>query len=335
MAEDFQLAYRLVEPGEEEKVRGLFEEVFRKPMSMDHWMWKYRNGLFGEAVNIVAVNGEGEIVGHFGAQPAPFQSGGTAYRAAQLMDGMLKRDYRAKGLYVKLCEEFFRICDERGLELVFGFPEERMFHVVCCFKEPFKADDIYQYAKDLRGGGKPRTWKGLADGILARLGAGAFRLDPMEAGDPRASRLWESFQRSCPVGIVRTRDYLRWRYDDHPEFRYLKLAMNWRGGGGELPVAYWVVREDGPRAWLLEGFCRTPLAFYWRVGLMRLESFLAARGVRELVAFTPRWHFTRRILEETGYAPSFQGRLAARMGPGTPREITRGWYFACGDHDAF
>lgn len=349
-----QLTYRLSQPGDEHDICRLFEEIFGKPMSFDRWRWKYRNNFFKNSLNILAVDSEGKIVGHFGAQELPFQREGNRLRVGELEDGMLRKEFRSQGHYVQLCHEFFKICDDAGFQLLFGFPTERMFYVVS-LGGFFMADKIYRFTKEpassdahpfkdwirslrdlmrSRGSQPAKTllrsaWRASSQ-LLNRM---LFRIEEIPAGEPEVAKIWEDFRRSCPLSLDRTRDYLHWRYDLHPDFRYLKVAVYRRGG--RTPLSFWVVRIEGNLAYLLEGFSRSPLAFLWPAGLDKLEVLLARQGVSELVGILPQWHPTYRMLLDRGYKTVLERRLAGRLGYGTPMEATQGWYYTYGDHDDF
>lgn len=319
---EFQFKYRLYEPGDEHGICRLFGEVFGKPMSLEQWRWKYRRSPFGEALNLVALNSEGEIIGHYGCQPLPFQCRGIAYKAGQLTDGMLKKEYRGKGLFLELCRKLFQACDETGFRLLFVFPTERMFHVVS-LAGFFPVDEIHPFEKTLASGVCRTSY---FDRFL-------FRIEEIKAEGFPTEELWTDFKSSCPCSLDRTQGYLRWRYDLHPHYRYLKIAV-YRRPWGRTPVSFWIARIEGNKAYLLEGFCRSPQDPE-DCDPNPLESFLTGLGISHVSAVVPLWHPMSRMFRKGGYQSAFAGRLACRLGPGAPHEMIQRWYYTYGDHDDF
>jgi hypothetical protein len=160
-----------------------------------------------------------------------------------------------------------------------------------------------------------------------------FRIEEMAGGNPHASDIWKTFKALCPISLERTQDYLHWRYDLHPDYHYMKYAVFWRWGGA--PLSFWVARIQGDVAYLLEGFCRQPFGFLWSSGLDKLEILLARFGTNRIAAILPTGHPTTQILREKEYETFLEGRITARLGYGTPHEVTQNWYYTYGDHDDF
>gem|GEM_PF-6142085 len=320
------LHYRLYRPGDERPVRGLFERVFGKPMSPEHWRWKYRRGPLGEGLVMVGVDGVGEVVAHYGVQPLPFQIRGRSCKAGQLTDGMIRADYRGCGRFLELCRRLLPLCDEKGFELLFVFPAARMFRVMQ-LAGFFLADRVHRFAKKLTLPNRSFL------SSLSSLGRRFSRVELLEAGEPSVASLWRDFRSRCSCSLERTREYLRWRYDLHPSREYLKCGV-FPSGGGE-PASFWAVREDEDAAWLLEGFGRDSDLKRWGKDLEAVERFLAGRGASELRVALPLEHPLAELLSRRGYEATLEAALAARLAPGATPEPLDGWYYSYGDHDDF
>lgn len=108
-----------------ESIRKLFYKCFGKEMSIEEWIWKYKNSPWGSSA-IVALD-ENNIVAHYGGIKMKFSFREKVLTSYQFCDVMTHPEYR--GLFVsktpiivKLGEMFYK---ENEMDFAFGFPSIR------------------------------------------------------------------------------------------------------------------------------------------------------------------------------------------------------------------
>jgi Acetyltransferase (GNAT) domain len=92
---------------------------------------KYATSYTGvEHVGFLAYNREGQVVGYNGVVPCFIEYEGKKILAAQATDYMTHPDYRYKGMLIELSNRTFTLCQELGITLLFGFPNQHSYHGV-------------------------------------------------------------------------------------------------------------------------------------------------------------------------------------------------------------
>jgi hypothetical protein len=71
--------------------------------------------------------GTNEIAAYYGVFPTLLSYNGNTYLVAQSGDTMTHPKHQKKGLFVKLANLTFQFCNENGIELIFGFPNENSY----------------------------------------------------------------------------------------------------------------------------------------------------------------------------------------------------------------
>jgi len=105
----------------------LFCTVFDKKTPYDFLYKKYNTGYLGgglKYVGFVAFNQNQEAVSYCGTIPFAFKINGQSYIGAHSCDHMTRSDARKKGLFVKLNDLSDALCEELGIDFVFGFPNQ-------------------------------------------------------------------------------------------------------------------------------------------------------------------------------------------------------------------
>ena len=284
----------------------LFLEVFREEREERVWSWKF----FDEArpgASFVCEAG-GRIVAHCGGTPVRFRDGSSEYPAFQSVDFMSSSAYAGGigggGVFVRTVHEFFRqMCGEGGkAQLVYGFPGER-----------------HRLLGERLLGYSPIEPVGELS-----LDSTAANISP----DELTEKVLSSFDKGqFPLGGVRDRPYLRWRYLTHPVHRYTYLAMRSTFFGSKVAA---ILRETDQCFYLME------LGGELTTGALRtLASSLRRLGKPVRGWFSPG-HRLAFALREAGFTfrerdhylecRYFSKRLQPRSGE---------FYYTLGDYDVF
>ncbi len=139
-----QLTYRAYQPGDETQILSLFKLVFRREMSEQFWKWRYLDNPFGQALSMLALDGE-KLVGHFAVLPMAVQFGGRIFRAIFPVTAMTHPDYAGQGIFTRLITTTYEFCRRAGFTLVYGFFNRTLCRGFSCLacpcpSHPFNGD---------------------------------------------------------------------------------------------------------------------------------------------------------------------------------------------------
>ena len=207
------------------QVCDLFSLVFGHPVTPPQWRWKYQQGPRLGALNLVAHDMQGRLVGHAGAIVFTGSFRGRVLPMAQVCDIMVLPDARGglgqQGTYPSLIEALRLQLQARfpGV-LAYGFPGKRPFRLGERIGFYRRFYDIQESTLDAAAvpSGWPLPW----------------RVVPADWGAVSLESVWSRWGPLQPGPMVaRTADYLAWRYRDHPQHSYQLWACRrwWRDAG--------------------------------------------------------------------------------------------------------
>lgn len=245
-----------------EQALQLWRDVFQKPRSMEHWLWRFRGTPYTDKVYAtVAVTPEGRVVGHYTAMPVKINHHGRPFPGCQGMDAIVHPDYRGQNIFIQT----ERLCYERmaadGIKLTYGVPHYNSYPGFTRYMKWLHIVHLREFWSriDWRESIERRIpIPPLARALNRAIAAWKrFRLDRFPKGwvkglhvDPELhwsdtapdayDTLWARNRSYEVLSIWKDAEYFRWRYDRHPDltFRYAFLKK------GERIVAFTVVRID-------------------------------------------------------------------------------------------
>ena len=265
-------------PGDETAIRALFGEVFGSPMSEAFWNWRYRDHPAGPPMIMLAWDGD-RLAAHYAASYAPLLIEGEPRLSALSMTTMTHADYRGQRLFEKTASALYEDISARGIASVWGFPS-RSSNI------PFR--------------GK-LGWAGIADiPLLSRA------LTPEEdfstEGVTEVERLGPDFSAAprmpAQISADRRSDYLAWRIDQNPVYRYIRLALTEAGDcAGYAVLKHW---KDGEfDLVLLEAADAGSCGRLVQACLATVQ----ARGGQRLNCWSLAHRSERIVLERAGFLP--------------------------------
>jgi GNAT superfamily N-acetyltransferase len=227
-----------------EQMLDLFRVSFRRDMAAELWDWKYLRSLGAphHPEVVVAMDG-GRVVG-----AAPFVAGemwvgNRKAKAALHCDSMVHPEYRGAGLFESMGRFALGHLREKGFALAYGFagpmshrgtlrqgwqmvvPTEAMFRVLL----PAKV-----LALLLRSRLLGRSLGFLYGALWSRRagqafpGSDAFEVRVLDRFSDRLREV-DGLRTGCKIELVRDEEYLRWRFDSHPEHGYRYVVVS-KGG---------------------------------------------------------------------------------------------------------
>lgn len=112
----------------------LMKELFRSAYGIDidqnYFNKKYNTSRLGHSViGFIAFDKTANSPAAFyGVFPIKILINGTEVLAAQSGDTMTHKDHQKKGLFVHLAQITFEECNKKGIELIFGLPNNNSYH---------------------------------------------------------------------------------------------------------------------------------------------------------------------------------------------------------------
>jgi hypothetical protein len=221
---------RAYESGDEHAILALFKDVWGEPRSLDLWRWKFLEHAHGAGL-ITLADRDGEVVGHYCVMRSDLNLRGRRIPAAHSLDGMVRADQRGQSWFVRLGRANEQHASEKGVKAVIGFPNRGSFLALVGSMDWDRIATLREFS--FRAG-HARIWGGLLDRAykLALRGPLAVRRRLLQLSAPGAvveavsslpeevAGLLDEIRRYEILGVWKDLDYLRWRYEKHPEHAY-------------------------------------------------------------------------------------------------------------------
>lgn len=310
--------------GDEAGIRRLFEICHQRPLESDVWRWRYAKRAIGAAVTVVAEDA-GEIVGHVSCLPVRLESGTRSVSAGLWVDLMVAPRFRNLTLFLNMADHNRRLCAERGVEMIFAFPNAKSFPVLKRMLDWKDAGDILALEGPLASVKRPE-----ADGA---------RVSPIDSFGPEFEEVWPRLRPTDRWCDARGAERLNWRYRSRPRARYPAWAS--RDAAGKIDGWLTAKTFDSPRGRVGD------ILDFWAAPQSRAANGLLATVLgffqRENVAVVSAWALEgtaqRTELKNCGLAASddrthFVGRWTAEHGPEFPARHAD-WTLFKGDSDVF
>lgn len=272
-----------VRPGtvdDSDALRKLFAIVFGHERGRAQHGWKFDTNPAGPPVLAVAED-DGRLVGQYALWPQRLLLGSEVVEAAQSLDTMTHPDYRGQGMFTVLAKEAMGYAQERGIEVLFGFPNSASYPGFVTKLDWDHVVDVANWTRVLRPSShaKVPAWVGpVADAGVRLLpkGAPAGRARRVDPDPERLAGLAAAAATKGMVSVNRTADYLAWRFDPASERDYQWLAV------GDEAVAVWGRDPRTGRAYLAELLGSSPAAV--AAALAGVVDQAGSAGCTELVA---------------------------------------------------
>jgi hypothetical protein len=329
--------------------RDAFGETEKDKLDPRFWQWEFMEGPDGRAF-IYIVEDRNKIVGHFADIPRRFSVQGEVVLGTLSLDLMVHHDYWRRGIFqamgkygaqkVKQENGLFLTAFPIRLETILGLKKIGWKGVVelPVLVYPIKFSGIinrYLHFSPLGVfiGGMARFFYFLLYGLKRRKEIGGVEIEKVGLLDEQFDGFWRKVSALYPVIGVRNRNYLTWRYLQHPTRNY----TIYRAKKSEEMRGYIVLRKVE-----LLNFNSAVI-----VDLLALDDEilyeLVEKGIHhsqqegvDLVGFmVPQDHLYYKILRQIGFLPSFK-TFRFMVYSHWKEEVLfdpKGWYVTWGDTD--
>jgi GNAT superfamily N-acetyltransferase len=327
----------------------VFGEMEKDKLDERFWRWEFEEGPEGKAF-IYIVEDENRIIGHFADIPRQFSVEGGVVLGTLSLDLMVYPDYWRKGIFGAMGRYGAqRVKQENGIFLT-AFPiRSETIHGLkkIGWKEvgklpvlvyPIKFSGIInRYLRfphlSLLLGGVTRFFYLLFFGWKKKKGMEEVAIEKVSSLDNSFDDFWQKAKSLHPIVGVRNRNYLAWRYLQHPTRNYIIYRAR---KNGEMK-GYIVLRKVE-----LLSFNSAVIVDLLALDEMSLAA-LVEKGIEhsrqegaDLLGFmVPSSHLYYTILKGMGFLPSLKTFLFM-IYPLSGREIFLSpgkWYVNWGDTD--
>lgn len=231
------LRFEALSPADTPQACELFANVFGHSIQPEHWHWKYHEGPRLAGLNLIIRDSNGQVVGHVGASVFAGQIQGCRRPMAQLSDVMVapaaRSNFDRQGIYAQLM---------RGMQQTLQKQFPGVFAYGFVGIRPYRLGSrmgLYKSQHECRAGNMPAGQPaGLSDFVDT-----AQAIDWPDALSRQVfERIWQS---SAPridrPKLVRSSDYMHWRYAMHPQHTYQLWLIRFWGR-----IQGWVVTRCMP-----------------------------------------------------------------------------------------
>jgi hypothetical protein len=291
-------------PGDEAGLVACYNRVFPDqaaailPQDAALWDWKFARNPTGRIEIVVGEHETEGIVGAYPCQPVRVWLDGETRWSAQIVDLMVRPEFRRRGgrpgLFVQLGRRFYGLYCGRQ-------PERQGFN----YGWPVPAWRVGQRYLDYLN---IRDWNVLFAEVpdsAARLHAAPADLEvvAVDRFGADCDALFEQVKIGIGLTLVKDSSYLNWRFGEHPSGRYRLWECRDRRGGALRAVAVYTVGDFLRRNtsflvdWLVPGDDRDALQAI--VAAAERQAFRDETGVLAGIwsPIDPRFH----VLQRMGY----------------------------------
>ncbi len=313
-----EIQFRPYMPGDESKILQLFEQSYKRSLSLNFWKWRFAQNPAGAGMIQLAWDGD-TLAAHYAITQIELCVDGQTVKSGLSGTTMTHPNYRGKGLFPKLAELTYRQMEQNGLLLVWGFPNSmshRVFVTDLAWRDIYEVPFFRAQVVDIQKLPNPHS-------VLS-----------LDSFDARFDELWATQKHQHRV--IGRRDYhqLKWRFTDNPTENYQLLASI---SGGEL-YGYLVYKRYQEELQIVDMLSRdVDSALELIAQVVKLAQETNAGSV---ALWLPLNHELHRALEKCGFLPAapityFGARV---FSSGQAVDVTydyHSWFMTMGDSDVY
>ncbi len=282
--------------------------------------WRYaRNPAGPDSVVLLGVDTESEVeqgVGLYAISATRMRVDGRNVVGAQSLDTLTDANYRKQGIFGWLCRENYDRFQERGGQIVHGFPnanscwifENRldwhMLNPLPFVIRPMKTGYLASRLTERAGLGTVGRALDVRVPIIPGRPNPGIRIAPIEEFGHAHDELWASFSQTIGVCVTRDAAFMQWRLREHPEAAGYH-ALGAYEGDDLLAEIVWRVEEKhgGIVAYLMEWLCRPGHARAARSLFREAAADMRQRDVDVILAWNDVSFPNASLYAQVGFLP--------------------------------
>jgi hypothetical protein len=210
---------RFVTESDKEKLKQFYTNVYGETHILNnplHHDWQFNNPYNKNFKSIVIAEDNGKIVSHMGLVPYPIKVFDKVFNGVFHVSGYTLDEYRGMGCFSKLIE-----LSSSSFDSMLGLSITKASNSVHLKFGGKFFGDIHRFIKILQ---KNRMQKFLNENNDLQLQVD-FKHTPedfirIKELDDSYESFWNKVKQRFPITVERTRQYLEWRYFNHPLIKY-------------------------------------------------------------------------------------------------------------------
>ena len=323
--------------GDENIILEVFFRVFHQTRTLGHWQWKFKTNPFGNRCISTAWSGK-NLVAHYAGYPVPVWLGDNKALVHHVGDTFTAPGFRGVGrghssILARTADHFFAGFCKGKVSFCYGFNTDRIQKLGRLFLGYQPVRPVLEWKMSelaLAKSYKPSIQDFLLGHIKVEVSG--------NAGD-WADQLFLRARSQYHWLIQRDREYLSWRYQQHPDFDYQFFVASRKG----MVVGWCVGRMEKEDFLLIDALFDGPQPRAFQVILKSILNWSQRKGeslqrIKSWFSENPRW-FTEQ-LKAAGFEskPQYQALdlcVKSFSSSITEREIGEKFYFTMGDSDLF
>jgi len=311
---------------DEYQILNLYEEVNNRKMALEYWRWRYSKSPFGKGI-IKLVFADGKLIGHYAVTPMDILFNNKPLRAVFSLHTMTHPGFQRRGIFTFLAEEVYKRCQSEGFSFVYGFPNENSYHGFINKLGWMGFGQMSSLEKKLYA----MTNATSKDGNVHEI----------DKFDDRVNVLWNTVKAGYRIIVPRTKDYLNWRFAEHPTIEYPRYII--MSGNSELS-GYMILKvyKKGDEA---KGHIVDMLSVDDEHTVKSLLNsaydYFIRKGIGNLSCWIPERCFCARIFREEGFvSKEFDVNFGVRIFEKADKSLKSieqldNWHLTMSDVDVF
>jgi hypothetical protein len=288
---------RTFTPGDEISFLSLWKSAFKQEMSLPYFYWKYLENPFGCQIFLCEEESSGKIIAFFAGVPYKANYKGTIINITQLMDSMSHPLYRGTGLFVSTAQFFFEHYGQRReYNYYYGFPG--IFH----FKLGNKYLNYNRVSNPVF-----LSYRFTKDNVSGQLFQG--RIDRVFEINTDFNDLFKTCLSDYPFSVIRNKDFLDWRFINHPEKKY--EIWGYYSKVSDKLKGYIVFSRENKVAQIVDIFVVHSKEII-KDFILQLRQMLHKGRIRKIQVLLPDNHFITHTLFSLGFTPIRQPAYIVR-----------------------
>jgi len=285
---------RMYQAGDELKIVDLFQKVFKRPMSISQWEWRFARNPNGN-YKIALMWDKNVLAGHYAVSPVKMYFNGKTLKAASSLTTMTHPAYGGRGIFKTLSTYLYDILErEHNYELIWGFPN---------------VNSHYGFIKYL-------GWRDIATLHTLAASSSEFKdvrklpITKVDLFTSEMAYLLNSRAKESAVYVDRSKRYLNWRIVEKPSIDYdiwllgselipeAILVTNWyhvKNNVFDLNIVDWVCKEGALLPMLIGSIIEDSKINFKEIRRVALWNNLfksSVYGILEKIGFKPELPIT-------------------------------------------
>ena len=311
--------------GDEYEILTLYQQVNNREMTLEHWKWKFAKNPFGEAV-IKLMFDDKKLVGHYAVTPINVQVQNRLVKAVFSLNTMVHPDYRGGVIFAYLGKETYKVCEQKGAKFVYGFPNRNSYLPLIRKLGWVGCGKMSILQKELEG--------------KASVASKATNIYEIDKFDTKVNSLWDKVKASYRVIVPRTKDFLNWRFTEHPTIEYSKYIIT--NNDNEI-LGYLILKiytkGDEIKGHIVDMLCINNSDVVKSL-LDYSYDYFNKKGIRNLSCWMPDSCFCTQVIKEDGFVTNeFETYFGVRIFDKEAKLLRNNvgqldsWHLTMGDSD--